>query len=41
LYVTTARAPLDTAARESQHGAGGLFRARPGVVGLPAALFHG
>lgn len=41
LYVTTARAPLDAEARQAQPGAGGLFRARPGVAGQPAVLFGG
>jgi sugar lactone lactonase YvrE len=41
LYVTTARAPLDADARQAQPGAGGLFRARPGVIGLPAVPFAG
>ncbi|ODS56250.1 MAG: hypothetical protein ABS36_07550 [Acidobacteria bacterium SCN 69-37] len=41
LYITTARAPLDAAAREAQPGAGGLFRVRPGVAGLPAWEFAG
>lgn len=41
LYITTARAPLDAEARQAQPGAGGLFRARPGVAGLPAVPFRG
>lgn len=41
LYVTTARGPLDAAARAAQPQAGGLFRVRPGVRGLPAARFRG
>jgi sugar lactone lactonase YvrE len=40
LYITTARAPLDEAARQANPEAGALFRVRPGVAGLPAALFH-
>jgi sugar lactone lactonase YvrE len=41
LYVTTARGPLDDNARAAQPGAGGLFRLRPGVFGLPASRFRG
>jgi sugar lactone lactonase YvrE len=41
LYITTALAPLDAAARTEQPGAGGLFRVRPGVHGLTANRFAG
>lgn len=41
LYITTARAPLDDAGRAAQPAAGGLFRARPGVAGLPAVEYGG
>jgi sugar lactone lactonase YvrE len=41
LYITTARAPLDEAGRAAQPSAGGLFRARPGVSGMPAWEFKG
>lgn len=41
LFVTTARGPIDAAARAAQPGAGGVFRLRPGVHGLPATRFRG
>jgi len=41
LYITTAAAGLDEAARAEQPDAGGLFRARPGVAGLPAFEYAG
>ncbi len=40
LYITTARAGLSDALRAEPH-AGGLFRARPGVRGVPAFEFAG
>lgn len=41
LYVTTARAGLDPARLAAEPLAGGLFRCRPGVRGLPAVSFAG
>jgi sugar lactone lactonase YvrE len=41
LYVTTARAPIEADALAAQPGAGGLFRVRPGVSGMPAHRFAG
>ncbi len=41
LYITTAWNGLSAAEREAQPHAGGLFRARPGVRGLPARRFRG
>jgi len=41
LYITTARMDLDEAALAEQPFAGGLFRARPGVKGLPTFEFAG
>lgn len=41
LFVTTARAPIDAAARAAQPHAGALFRARPGVHGAPSLRFRG
>jgi sugar lactone lactonase YvrE len=41
LYITTARAPLDAAARAVQPLAGGLFRVRPGVAGQPSPAWLG
>ena len=41
LYVTTAWSRLLPAARRSQPAAGGLFRVRPGVRGVPAFEFAG
>ena len=39
LYITTATRGLDSEALLAQPGAGGLFRLRPGVTGLPAHRF--
>jgi sugar lactone lactonase YvrE len=41
LYVTTARSGLSEAQLAEQPLAGGLFRARPGVKGVPAFEFAG
>ena len=41
LYVTTAWTRLDPDRRSAQPLAGGLFRVRPGVKGVPAAAFAG
>lgn len=41
LYVTTARAGLDPARLVAEPLAGGLFRCRPGVRGLPVVPFAG
>ena len=41
LFITTATQRLDAAALAAQPLAGGLFVARPGVVGLPEARFGG
>ncbi len=41
LYVTSARIALDEAALEAQPQAGGLFMLKPGVSGLPDALYPG
>ena len=41
LYITTASMALDEAALADQPLAGGLFRARPGVKGLPTFEFAG
>ena len=41
LYVTTAWSRLDPAQRRAQPLAGGLFRVRPGVKGVPAFAFAG
>jgi sugar lactone lactonase YvrE len=41
LYVTSARTGLSEAQLRSEHGAGGLFRLRPGVRGLPQPPFAG
>jgi sugar lactone lactonase YvrE len=40
LYITSARAPLDTATRALDRFAGGLFRVRPGFTGQPPARFR-
>lgn len=39
LYVTTASQGLSDEDRAAQPGAGGIFRARPGVTGLPSFRF--
>lgn len=39
LYITSARAPLDSAARGTDMVAGGLFRVRPGFTGQPTTAF--
>ncbi|MEO7318497.1 MAG: SMP-30/gluconolactonase/LRE family protein, partial [Chthoniobacteraceae bacterium] len=41
LYMTTATRDLDTAGRKEQPLAGGIFRARPGVSGMPTRCFAG
>ncbi len=41
LYVTSARTGLSDAALRSEPHAGGLFRLRPGVRGLPQRPFAG
>lgn len=41
LYVTTASRELDAAERRADPHAGGLYRLRPGVRGLPTAAFAG
>jgi sugar lactone lactonase YvrE len=41
LFVTTARTGLDESALASQPLSGGLFRVRPGAVGLPSVEFAG
>ena len=41
LYVTTAWSRLDPGQRRAQPLAGGLFRIRPGVKGVPAFAFAG
>jgi sugar lactone lactonase YvrE len=41
LFVTTATRGLDEQALRQQPGAGGIFRLRPGVEGLPAHRFGG
>ena len=41
LYITTAKETLTAEQLESEPLAGGLFRARPGVVGRPANMFDG
>jgi sugar lactone lactonase YvrE len=41
LYVTSAREGLSFEQREAQQLAGAVFRVRPGVRGLPAAVFGG
>lgn len=41
LYITTARAGLSEGELAAQPAAGGLFRARPGVRGVPAFEFQG
>ena len=41
LYVTSAREGLSLEQREAQPLAGAVFRVRPGVRGLPAAVFAG
>jgi sugar lactone lactonase YvrE len=41
LYVTSAREGLSLEQREAQPLAGAIFRVRPGVRGLPAAVFAG
>jgi len=41
LYITTARAGLDETRRQAQPTAGGLFRARVDVPGVPQPLFAG
>ncbi|MGH2641672.1 MAG: SMP-30/gluconolactonase/LRE family protein, partial [Actinomycetota bacterium] len=41
LYVTSARSGLTDAALSEQPLAGGLFRVRPGMRGLPATPFAG
>jgi sugar lactone lactonase YvrE len=41
LYVTTARGPLDAAARREQPAAGGLFCVRTGHAGQPNVRFRG
>ena len=41
LYVTSAREGLSLEQREAQALAGAVFRIRPGVRGLPAAVFAG
>ena len=41
LYITTARIGLSEADLAGQPHAGGLFRARPGVAGVPAFEFAG
>src|SRR6185295_18326924 len=41
LYVTTAWSRLDPDQRRAQPQAGGLFRVRPGVKGVPAFAFAG
>jgi sugar lactone lactonase YvrE len=41
LYITSAWSPLDDAGRAAQPQAGDLFRARPGVRGLPVSRFTG
>ncbi len=40
LFITTARAGLSAAALEREPQAGGIFRVRPGVGGLPARSFN-
>lgn len=41
LFITTARVMLDAAALAKQPLAGGLFRAKPGVRGVPSYAFRG
>ena len=41
LYITTAWTGLDETARAVQPAAGGLFRVRTSVAGLPPAMFAG
>lgn len=41
LYITTARTGLDERSLAEEPLAGGLFRVRPGVVGVPAVPFAG
>lgn len=41
LYITTAAVGLDEAELAGQPGAGGVFRCKPGMVGLPPATFAG
>jgi len=41
LYVTTAWSRLEPAQRRAQPRAGGLFRIRPGVKGVPSFAFAG
>ena len=41
LYITTARIGLSESDLARQPHAGGLFRARPGVAGVPAFEFAG
>lgn len=41
LFITTAAIGLSPEARDADALAGGLFAAKPGTVGLPAALFAG
>jgi len=41
LYITTARAGLSDVALRAEPHAGGLFRARPGIRGVPAFAFAG
>lgn len=40
LFITTARKDLSEDALRAQPGAGGLFKVRPGVSGVPEALFR-
>ena len=41
LYITTAAMGLSDVDLAAQPGAGGLFRCRPGVLGMPPNQFHG
>jgi sugar lactone lactonase YvrE len=41
LYITTARILLDDQALREQPHAGGLFRAKPGVQGMPSFAYRG
>ncbi len=41
LYVTTARVGLDEGTLATEPHAGGIFRLRPGVVGVPGVAFAG
>lgn len=41
LYITTARTGLDERSLAEEPLAGGLFRVRPGVAGIPAVPFAG